>query len=311
MSKNFELLRRAGKEDVLFGPSSGNSQPENGTRSRSAIGKAGEEAVKSEEEDLLWRGPDLSGLVQEKAINEAKAENAATPQSGSPNGQDSGGLRDSGDGSSLDGLQEPAREQITKLIRRLFPVLGGARSAVFSGVERNTGCTWLIAHAAQILSGQRRGSICLVDANLRFPALHDIFAVSNHHGLTDAVLGSAPVANFVQRLPAPNLWLLTCGSSEKNEDALLATEPLLARVAQLRKAFDLVLIDSPPLNLYNDAITLGSACDGIALVLKANSSRRETAHKVLQEVKAANVRLLGAVLNRRTFPVPAAIYSRL
>jgi len=45
--------------------------------------------------------------------------------------------------------------------------------------------------------------------------------------------------------------------------------------------------------------------------LQANTTRRETARKVKQEMEAASVRLLGAVLNERTFPIPESIYSRL
>ena len=210
----------------------------------------------------------------------------------------------------LDGLQEQAREQITKLVQRLFSGRDGSKVVVFTGVERNCGCTWLIAHAAELLSVQRRGSVCLVDANLRFPALHKLFAVSNHHGFTDAVVEPAPLRNFVQRLPTPNLWFLSCGSPDKSERALLSLG-LLSQLAQLRAEFDFVLIDAPAMNLYSDAVRLGSACDGLVLVLKANSTRRETALRVLQDLKAANVRLLGAVLNKRSFPIPEVLYSKL
>jgi Mrp family chromosome partitioning ATPase len=108
-----------------------------------------------------------------------------------------------------------------------------------------------------------------------------------------------------------NLWLLTCGSPEKCEQALNSSDHMLSCIQQLRSHFDFVLIDSPPMNLFNDAMRLASAGDGIALVLKANTSRRETAQRVLREARAANVRVLGAVLNHRTFPVPESIYKRL
>jgi Mrp family chromosome partitioning ATPase len=46
-------------------------------------------------------------------------------------------------------------------------------------------------------------------------------------------------------------------------------------------------------------------------MLKANSSRRDTARKAMQELQTGNVRALGAVLNQRTFPIPEALYKRL
>ena len=65
------------------------------------------------------------------------------------------------------------------------------------------------------------------------------------------------------------------------------------------------------LSVYDDAMILGSAADGIALVLKANSFRRGAVRKLITELKATNICLLGAALNQRTFPIPQAIYNKL
>jgi Mrp family chromosome partitioning ATPase len=56
---------------------------------------------------------------------------------------------------------------------------------------------------------------------------------------------------------------------------------------------------------------LGGFTDGVVLVLKAHSSRRETARSAVHDLAAANVRTLGAVLNQRTFPIPEKLYRRL
>jgi Mrp family chromosome partitioning ATPase len=70
-------------------------------------------------------------------------------------------------------------------------------------------------------------------------------------------------------------------------------------------------MDAGPMNASNDAIILGGLSDGVVLMLKAHSSRRETARKAVQELQSANVRTLGAVLNQRTFPIPEKLYKRL
>jgi len=49
----------------------------------------------------------------------------------------------------------------------------------------------------------------------------------------------------------------------------------------------------------------------VVLVLKANSSRREAARKAVQDLQNAGARILGAILNQRTFPIPQAIYTKL
>ena len=79
----------------------------------------------------------------------------------------------------------------------------------------------------------------------------------------------------------------------------------------MRAHTDYVLIDAAGLNVSNDAATLAAAADGIVLVLKANSSRRETVRKTVHELQAAKISVLGAVLNQRTFPIPESVYKRL
>jgi Mrp family chromosome partitioning ATPase len=58
-------------------------------------------------------------------------------------------------------------------------------------------------------------------------------------------------------------------------------------------------------------MVFGGQSDGLVLVLKANSTRRDSTREITQQLQAANIRMLGAVLNQRTFPIPEGIYSKL
>ena len=70
-------------------------------------------------------------------------------------------------------------------------------------------------------------------------------------------------------------------------------------------------MDSPPVNVYSDAISLGQSADGVVLVVSANSTRKEAARKAKESLEMAGVCLLGAVMNKRTYPIPQVIYDRL
>jgi Mrp family chromosome partitioning ATPase len=83
------------------------------------------------------------------------------------------------------------------------------------------------------------------------------------------------------------------------------------RLSELRAEFDYVLLDVAALSDANDAVLLGSGTEGVVLVLKANSSRRESARNAIQDLQNAKARVLGAVLNQRTFPIPESIYKKL
>ena len=70
-------------------------------------------------------------------------------------------------------------------------------------------------------------------------------------------------------------------------------------------------MDAPPISRYADAIALGRLSDGVVLVLEAESTRREAARIAVENLRASRIPVLGAVLNKRTFPIPERIYKML
>jgi Mrp family chromosome partitioning ATPase len=205
-----------------------------------------------------------------------------------------------------------ARTEVMKLIQRLFlsSESRGPRQVCFVGTEPGNGCSWICARAAEILASQVPASVCVVDSDFHSSTLHREFQVENHHGLADALMGNGNIREYARQLSRPNLWLLSSGSAN-NSSSPMNLEQMHQRMSELRSEFDYVLVDTPALSAGNDGVVLGTWSDGVALVLKANASRRDTARKVLQELQAANVPVLGAVLNQRTFPIPEKIYSCL
>jgi protein-tyrosine kinase len=205
------------------------------------------------------------------------------------------------------------REESMKLVQRLFllPGADAPRVVVFCGVETGDGATWICSRAGEALASQVDASVCLVDANLRTPFLHERFGTDSLRGLTEAILQSSPVRDFAHRLNGGNLWLLPCGSIASDPSSLLTSERFRSRIAELRADFDYVLIDGPPANLFADASVLGKLADGVVLVVQANSTRREVAKKAKESLELANVRVFGTVLNKRTFPIPESLYRRI
>ena len=205
------------------------------------------------------------------------------------------------------------REESQKLVQRVFLAQGAdnPRVVVFAGIDHGNGCSQICAQTARILADNVTGSICLLDANLRTPSLPNIFGVTNHHGLTDALVEAESVRNYTKPLTPSNLWLLSCGSMPAGSANMLTSAKMKDRIAELRKEFDYVLVDAPPLNEYSDAIALGQIADGLVLVLEANATRRESALRIAETLRATQIRVLGAVLNKRTFPIPEGLYNRL
>jgi protein-tyrosine kinase len=206
-------------------------------------------------------------------------------------------------------------EEAVRLVQRLFLVPGpdAPRVVVFAGVDPGDGCSTVCVRVAETLTSDvgLSGSSCLIDANLRAPALHRYFSLPNRMGLVDAISQPGSVRNFTQQVNGGKLWVMPAGLHTTNVHALLTSESLQERIAELRSEFDNVLIDAPAINPYADACALGKLSDGMILVLQSNATRRESARKAKEMIEVAQVRLLGAVLNKRTFPIPAGIYGKL
>jgi polysaccharide biosynthesis transport protein len=209
-------------------------------------------------------------------------------------------------------LSGPAQEELIKLVQRVFvsPNSHSPRVVSFSNVEGN-GSSEICSRTGAVLAAQGSGSVCLVDANLDAPSLHRLFGVDKFPGLMDAMVKPGPVKDFAVLITGRNLWLIPPGSPTTGAPGLFGSDRLRSRMAELREEFDYVLIDAPPIASYGNAVLLGQIADGVILVVEANSTRRETARMAKETLEGANVKLLGAILNNRTFPIPEALYRRL
>jgi Mrp family chromosome partitioning ATPase len=216
--------------------------------------------------------------------------------------------------SNMNGRGSVVNSEVMKLIQRVF-ILPGANKApgavAFCGVYAGDGCSWVCAHAAEMLANLDGGSVCIVDANLRSPTLHDYFKFDNGPGFADAVKDSRPMHEYARRAAGSNLWLITAGTTGREPNSSLSPVRLRGRIGELRGDFQHLLVDTPPLHSYGDAVLFGQVTDGVILVVSSNSTRREPARIAKQSLEAAKVPLLGAVLNKRTFPIPEALYTKL
>jgi capsular exopolysaccharide synthesis family protein len=185
------------------------------------------------------------------------------------------------------------------------------RMVVFAAVEHGNGCSEIAASVAANLAQNLPGAVCLVEANFRSPSLPLMLGTTNYHGLTDALLEPGGIRSFMKTVWDETVWLISSGPVAANSPNLLTSERMRARSMELRKEFDFVIVDAPPLSGYGDAIALGKLSDGVVVVLEAESTRREAARVAVENLRASGIPVLGAVLNKRTFPIPERIYRRL
>jgi Mrp family chromosome partitioning ATPase len=199
------------------------------------------------------------------------------------------------------------------LVQRIFlqQAQDSPRLVVFAGIDHGNGCSQIVTSVAETLARNAPGSVCLVEANFRSPGLPGILGTTNYHGLTDALANEGSIRSFLKPVFDGRLWLLSSGPLTADSASLLTSQRMSARCAELRKEFDFVIVDAPPMTRYADAISLGLLSDGVVLVLEANSTHRETALAATESLRSSGIKILAAVLNKRTFPIPEGIYNKL
>lgn len=216
-------------------------------------------------------------------------------------------------GSNQAGADAPAiaREEEIKLVERVFPgTQNSPRVVLFAGLEDEVCCGPTCARVAELLAARSEGPVCIVDANFQTPSLHGYFGMDNLKGLAEATVESGPIQNFAQQIPEPDLWLIPSGKAAFHLRFPAMADGLRVRMEELRETFRYVVIHSGRLRMETSAMLLSRWTDGVVLIVEANATRRDTARRVKEMLDVANVKLLGVVLNNRTFPIPEVIYRR-
>jgi capsular exopolysaccharide synthesis family protein len=150
-----------------------------------------------------------------------------------------------------------------------------------------------------VVFAQAGRRVLLVDADLRKPGVHLVFDLPNTHGLTNLLRNEhADLGAVAQVTEQDNLRVLTTGPLPPNPAELLGSQRMRSVLEQLKTGFDLLIVDSPPVQAVTDATILSSFLGGTLLVIDASRSRRRVVHQAREGLDRAGARVLGAVLNR-------------
>ena len=207
--------------------------------------------------------------------------------------------------ADLDGV---GKQEMLRLVQQVFLSANGSapRQVVFCGVNDGKGSSEICARTGRVLAAQTSRPVCIVDANHHSRSARGLFEAGSN---AFSVAPGASAREQCQKI-AENLWLAPAAVLG-TDNGSASVGDLRACLEALRREFDYVLVDAPPAALHSHTAVLGQAADGIVLVLEANATRRIAAKKAKETLEGSNVRLLGTVLNNRTFPVPEKLYRRL
>jgi len=171
------------------------------------------------------------------------------------------------------------------------------RSLAITSSVPAEGKTWLAANLAFVLAetGKR---VLLVDADLRKPRVADAFGIVGSVGLTTVLIDAIPLRSAVQEWPRSSLEILPSGAVPPNPAELLASGRMKEIIQQLVDAYDLVVIDTAPVQAVADATMIAQQVDSVLVVADTTRVRRAQLASTIATLERSGAHISGVVLNR-------------
>lgn len=152
--------------------------------------------------------------------------------------------------------------------------------------------------------------VVVVDCDLRKPNIHKSFRVENTRGVIDICAGTMTIDDVVLKNLHPNLDVIPAGGRAKNPTQILNSKNFETMIADLRKRYDRVFFDTPPLAAVSDALIILPLVDGSVFTIFFNKVRRKAAQFSAKKLLEANVPVFGAVLNGLNLAVSGYYYAQ-
>lgn len=194
--------------------------------------------------------------------------------------------------------RSPGAEAYRRLRTQLLfsPAARAMKSLAVTSASPAEGTTTTAANLA-VAYAQQGLRIAIVDCNLRKPRLHPLFGMPREPGLTQVILGHVPLDQALRETAVGGLYLLPAGVLPPNPAELLGGGQMRETLDLLSRQFDLVVLDTPALLAAADACILGTAADGVLVVVRAGRTDRGAAQRAVQQLASVGADVVGAVLN--------------
>ncbi len=174
------------------------------------------------------------------------------------------------------------------------------RAVVVTSSVPGEGKTTFATNLALAFSQTKR--VVLVDADMRRPSIGKLFGREpNALGLSTLVSGNTPPAECIFKAEGSELYVIPSGAIPPNPLELLLSKRFEDTLRKLQEMFEIVIIDSPPVQLVSDAMVVSRHCTGLVYLVKADDTPYQVARNGVKRLKRAHANIIGVALNKLDF----------
>lgn len=170
------------------------------------------------------------------------------------------------------------------------------RAVVFSSAEPGAGKSTTCCNLG-IVMAQTGARAVIVDADMRKPSQHRNFRVSKTEGLSKILGGLSTLDECIQKNTVPNLDLIPAGTIPPNPSELLGSARMAALLEELRKRYDYVFLDTPPMAVVADALVLAPHVAGTVLVARQRQTTYDELNDCVEALRQIHANLLGVIVS--------------
>jgi capsular exopolysaccharide synthesis family protein len=174
--------------------------------------------------------------------------------------------------------------------------------------EGKTTSAATMAHTLAATAGKK---VLLVDAHLSAPKIHDLFGVKKSPGLTEFLLSRAGEKDAIQATEIDRLKVMACGVASANPAELFHADGFPAKLALLRSQFDYVFFDAGSVLTSSDVALAARHFDGVIFVVECEKTKWEILDLAKAKITNVSGKILGVVLNKRQYYIPAGLYGKI
>ncbi len=205
-------------------------------------------------------------------------------------------------------------EQYKILRTNVLSVSKGTRPKVIvvtSSVHSEGKTVTALNLAMTLAQSTQKPKVLLVDADLRRGRIEKYIGVKQKVGLTEVLMQKNQFSDALFNIDIDNLTFIASGAVPENPSELLGSEKMKLFLSAMKREFDHIIIDTPPIISVTDSGIVGAQSDGVLMVIQAGRTQRGIIRRAEELLHQSHSKVLGHVLTNIEYHLPEYIYRYL
>jgi capsular exopolysaccharide synthesis family protein len=144
---------------------------------------------------------------------------------------------------------------------------------------------------------EKGSRVILIDCDLRIPSVAKKMDIDGTRGLTEMLMGKGEDLETFKTDILDTWYVMPSGDIPPNPSELLGSHRMEAVLEELKKYFDYIVLDLPPVNIVSDALSISHLISGMIVVIREDYTEKKELEHCMRSLKLSNVNVLGCVIN--------------